>query len=302
MIIENKLFEVDKNSEAVFSIIASFTPNADLAPIVFSRKALIEGEDEKILFKRQLREGHVKRVMPRIYSRRRVYMPFDTEPMAYAVAWALSVEHGWRVALPAEIAGFLLGNRERPQEHEVRVFVYDQPAALEYERFGFRFEPAKDMSLFDLTVAGQAIRLGREKADDDMNEIVKLARFAANSWFREEKMLTMLAQDLELGTLDGYDQLLALAIREEITNPLEISRVSPRNFDPADHKVSAMVKGWWVEKLRDGSEYLASRQIFGHPYINDGERLARSTNLIWIDEKLGWARTRSRIYRLLEKD
>ncbi len=48
--------------------------------------------------------------------------------------------------------------------------------------------------------------------------------------------------------------------------------------------------------------FLTARRIDGHPGISDGERLRHSSALIWIDEKCGWAKTRSRFDRLMKKD
>jgi hypothetical protein len=302
LIVENKPAVIDENTKVVFSLVASFTPRVDTSPIVFGRKTIKNDNESRKLFKQQLRLGNTKIVLPHIYAARRIYMPFDTPPMAHAIAWALAVEHGWRVALPVEIAKFLLGKRERPDEDEVRVFLYDEPEIRLFEKYGFSFLPAADMSLFDLTVAGQAIRLGRDKADENMNDIVQIGRFAANAWFRNEPFTSLLTQDLESGKLTGYDQLLALAIREELLNPQQISRVAPKDFNPAEHQDAATVKGWRLNKRGDGSECISALSITGHPHIADGERLARSTDIVWIDETSGWARTRSRVYKLLDKD
>jgi len=54
-------------------------------------------------------------------------------------------------------------------------------------------------------------------------------------------------------------------------------------------------------ELMDRLTYLSAGIIRGHPYIADGERLAHSLPVIWIDEAIGWARTRSRYYRLIGK-
>ncbi len=67
------------------------------------------------------------------------------------------------------------------------------------------------------------------------------------------------------------------------------------------HDDAPRLPDWSTFEDRD-EMFLTARRIDGHPGISDGERLRHSSALIWIDEKCGWAKTRSRFYRLMKKD
>src|ERR1700709_1049839 len=209
----------DERTREVFAIVRSFTPDVDMSPHVFPRKDIRDDAATRQLFAKRLRDGSVKLVVPRIYASPRIYMPFHTAPLAYSVASALALEHGWRVALPVEIARFILGKREKPNEPEVRTFLYDQAITREYKKCGFKFEPAADPSLFELTAMGQAIRLGRDQSDEDMGTVITTSRFAASAWFREGVLAEMLEKDLASGALRDFEPVLAFAIRKELTRP-----------------------------------------------------------------------------------
>jgi hypothetical protein len=297
---QTKPVKMDRNTETVFSIIQSFTPNTDLAPQVFAKRSISHDEDARQAFKELMRAGVVKFVLPRIYSRRNFFVPYDFEPLPAAVAKGLCVQHGWRAAVPVPLVKFLLGEREKPGANELNHFYYDRHDVKHYEKINLSFEPAWDMSLFDLTPAGQIIRIGLQGNDLATDErLLKAAHFAASAWFRDPVFHAQLNADLGAGRLEGRELLLSQTIME--FSEQRISRVAPPEFNHADQQAAARIECWWIIKDETGNEYLSASYIEGHSHISDGDILARSTALVWIDESLGWARTRSRTYRLLGK-
>lgn len=296
-----KPVKMDKNTQMVFSIVESFTSDTDLAPQVFAKRTISHDEDARQAFKELMRTGVVKFVLPRIYSRRNFFVPYDFDPLPAAVAKELCVQHGWRVAMPVSLVKFLLGEREKPGANELNHFHYDRHDVKHYEKIDLSFKPAGDMSLFDLTPAGQIIRIGLQGNELDGDEwLLKRARFAASAWFRDKLFQKLLDEDLRAGRLEGRELVLAKIIMDELSEQ-RISRVAPREFNPADHQAAARIEGWWIAKDEAGNEYLCACYIEGHSHISDGDTLARSTAIVWIDESIGWARTRSRMYRLLGK-
>lgn len=287
---------IDKNTEAVISIVESFLPKTIGANIVFSKCQIESEPDLRAWFAHEMRGGSIKFVAARIYAYQKSFpVPDAAPPIApSAVARALCRQHGWRVALPVTMAHFLLGLETKPTRCDT--FFYDLADHRSYARAGLRLEPVDDHSLFDLTPAGQAIRLGAPEILTPA-EIAKIAKFAVSAWFGRPLFRLFLEDDLAAGRLIGGEADLARAILDSPRGGVE--RKAPSDFNPADHTNSAKILNWRIIKDESGNEYLNAEHIKGHAHIPDGGSLGHSTALVWIDESLGWARTRSRFYRLI---
>jgi hypothetical protein len=287
---------IDKNTEAVISIVESFLPKTIGTNFIFAKCQIESEPDLRVWFTHEMRGGSIKVVAARIYAYQKSFPVSDaTSPIApSAVARALCRQHGWRVALPMTMAHFLLGLETKPTRCDA--FFYDGADHRSYERAGLRLEAVDDHRLFDLTPVGQAIRLGAPEILTPA-EIAKIAKFAASAWFGGPLFRLFLEDDLASGRLFGGEADLAQAILDSPRSGVE--RKAPSDFTPADHTNSAKILNWRIIKDESGNEYLNAEHIKGHAHIPDGGSLGHSTALVWIDEALGWARTRSRFYRLI---
>lgn len=222
-----------------------------------------------------------------------VYGPL--EPPPYELADAVCRRDGFRMAIPVEVAAWMMGACGKPRADSLTEFPYDGDVRVDAQ--GYSLVPLPRWScIASLSVAGQAVALGVPPGlRKDL--VGAVARRAVSTVMGEQAMREMLSGDVYL--LGGTYLAVAEAILAEPA-PSSVPRSAPEGFEPPDGPV-VTVHGWWVRTLPDGSENLAARSIEGHPDIADGDSLSRSSPLVWIDEGIGWAMTRSRLYRLARK-
>jgi len=216
------------------------------------------------------------------------FMPPD--PRApHHIARALAVKHGWRVAMPVPMAEFLLGKAPKPDE--LNAFPYDQP--VRYEQAGLAMELADELSLFGLPPVGQALRLGMpERMSKAL--IAKVAGSASQGWLQNQELRGMLADLLSHRRLSQDEAALALAI---LAMPdTGVAQKMPVGFNPDEHENAPVVHGWRVVEV-DGVPVIQADMVRHHPSVPNF-RPIMTTPLVWIDREGGWARTRSRVYRL----
>lgn len=219
------------------------------------------------------------------------------------MAGGLANQNRWRLVLPAEMSRFLMGRIPRPDLNQIQNFLYDQAQERHYERLGLTLTPVPDKRVLDLNAAGQVIwhHIHQDNPPTDA-ELRKNAKFAATAWFSNYTLATWLKEDVQADKLEGQERLLAQAILAAAAESPKVAEEAPADFDPTAHEAeAARVHDWWLLTGKDGSRYLAALRIENHPHIADGRSLARSTALVWFDMKQGWARTRSRYYRLMGK-
>jgi hypothetical protein len=82
--------------------------------------------------------------------------------------------------------------------------------------------------------------------------------------------------------------------------PAKACRTAPAKFDPIEFGEPPKIEEWRVTDGYGGLHQVMTGQIFGHPILGDVERAFTSV-LVWISAKAGFARTRSRYYRLGRK-
>jgi hypothetical protein len=82
--------------------------------------------------------------------------------------------------------------------------------------------------------------------------------------------------------------------------PAKARRSSPINFDPFEFGEPPRIEQWRVADAFGGLHQVLTGETYGHPNFVDSTKVFTST-LIWISTKAGFARTRSRYYRLGEK-
>ncbi len=93
---------------------------------------------------------------------------------------------------------------------------------------------------------------------------------------------------------DEMDELLKLL---QQVRP-EAPRTAPTSFDPTATKQFATIELWYIKKFPEhGCETLRGVIVGGHPEIEPG-RGVRTSALVWIDARIGWARTVNRFYKL----
>jgi hypothetical protein len=123
---------------------------------------------------------------------------------------------------------------------------------------------------------------------------------AARAVMSEKFMVVGLEDDLQNGRLGEREKIVAETIIEGLANYELPLRAPPDFVPPAEGQKTPIVDFWWTyTSVEDGQIFtlLAAQTLRGHPSLGDS-KLRRSSALIWIDERLGYARTRSRIYRL----
>lgn len=254
-----------------------------------------------------LRAGFARRLVRGVYA---VAPPFafgrDPIPPPFEVAAALCRLNGRRMAIPMDVAEFVLGLRHRPRLYDVAgPFGWNGEDRL--EAAGVILEPA-DLRIVSLSPAGQAVALVLASAEgrsgtgrsDSADQSVALAgskvtveclREAANGVLGSTR--EWLAADLP--SLTHEEREVAEAI---LAVPVGAARKAPEGFMPPA-EMCPTVHGWKVAGFGD-REVLSAEWVTGHPTLGDSP-LSHSSLLVWIDEELGWARTLSRFYRLGEK-
>jgi hypothetical protein len=216
-------------------------------------------------------------------------------PPPHETAIALSRQNNWQLSLPLVFARFLLGLSERPLA--LPEIPYDGSAARHYHKAGLTLVPA-DHSLSNLSVAGQALTLGvpREISGE---KLVQIGINAARGPLGLPKVIEGLKRDLHAG-LGERERIVATSIIEAARNNGLILRAPPDWAPPPEIADVVHVEDWWIRRIQDGQgEYycLSARTLSGHPLLGT-TNLAHSSPLVWLDERIGFARTVSRLYRL----
>jgi hypothetical protein len=145
-------------------------------------------------------------------------------------------------------------------------------------------------------------RLVAEKSEDAIDAAVHHAIFGMHpSLLMEHAALARLELD------DPYrailEQLVGEAKKHAVAKIALPKMSAPSNWSPPTDFDGPTVAGEWslVPAAITGIEYrvLFGGDLFGHPGLPHASRNWRSSPVIWIDEKLGWAKTYSRLYRLM---
>ena len=231
-----------------------------------------------------LRAGFARRLVRGVYA---LAPPFvfgrDPIPPPFEVAAALCRLHGQRMAIPMDVAEFVLGLRHRPRLYDVAgPFGWDCEDRL--EAAGAVLEPVAPRIPF-MSPAGQAVALaGSKLGEENLREAANGVLASVRDWLKGD-----------LPSMTSEERAIAGAI---LAIPAGAARTAPDGFMPSS-EVCPTVHGWRIAEL-GGREVLTADLVTGHPSLGD-DRLGRSSPLIWVDERIGWARTTSRYYRLGER-
>ncbi|RAU20158.1 hypothetical protein CU669_19915 [Paramagnetospirillum kuznetsovii] len=252
-----------------------------------------------------LRSREAIRIAPRIYGWQDPFgalmlsqygrSGWPKMPAPHLVAGAMARQYGWRLAVPTEIAKHVLGLVERPVVlHKIP---FDQNQTRQYAKAKLTLVPSPADLLF-LSPAGQCLRQGLPH-DASAPGLVEIGEQAGGAAISAPAFLNWLREDLADGRLNEREVMVAEAI---IANAGNISLRAPREFNPppAEDEVAAL-DGWWQFE-ENGLVCLAARHIRNHPYLENDGKIKRTSPVIWLDERLGFARTRSRLYRLGKKE
>ena len=285
-------------------ILASFDSNCRIRPEVFCKEGLLPNLKTREYIARKLRSGKIRVVSPGIYCRSNfMFSPSMYYPASFQIAWALAKKNRWHLAVPIEISQFFMGKQSRMDMGKIRTFTFDQPTEQVYQiESPIIFQPSADHRLFELNAPSQTlffhIQLHPNASED---ELLADAKFAAASWLGEAQFKELIAQDLKAGRFHGRELFLANSILQAARMPTITEAHAPAGFDPSPYEAEATrVYGWKIVEDDQIGLHLRAKYIENHPHIRDGSSLAHSTALIWFDQKIGWARTRSRFYRLMD--
>lgn len=294
------------NMYQVRDLLNSFDPQLQYRPTIFCRNHIKPTLQAHRLMAHSLQTGFAKILLPKIYSKQLILFPIPAyDPVAHQIAFALADQRDWRIAFPVEMSQFFMGRASRPKMEELQEFFYDQPDEIRFDITpSLTLRPVQDKRVFELTAVSQAIfQHIHTNPDASDRELLADARFAAASWIGEPSMQEALTRDLNAGRLRGREIYLAQAILWSAQADQKALDHAPAGFDPAEHEArAARIYGWSIETNHLGNLYLRADRIENHTEIPDNRRLAYSTALVWHDLKLGWARTRSRFYRLMKDE
>jgi hypothetical protein len=290
-----------ESTKQVIEVLASFESNHMFQPTIFPRKVIKPTFWARQSVVRLIKDGTIKVLLPKIYSQDGFFTPEEFPPSPVWLVRALVQQYGWQVVMPVEMSQFFFGKASKPNLNDIHTFYYDQPADKHFDKLNLIFKPVKDKRLLTLNAAGQVIWSHANQHPPITNkELLRDAAFAATAWFSEPLFLRWLTEEVKQGRLHGQEVFLAQAVMTAASEGLGLSQEAPVGFDPSDHEAEATrVYGWWLREGEGGSTYLAAHRLENHPHISDGRPLAHSTALVWYDEAIGWARTRSRFYRLI---
>ncbi len=223
--------------------------------------------------------------------------PFIQMPSPHRTALALGRQNGWKLGMPLSLAKFLLCLSDRPTT--INQFPYDQIEPRKYEKAGVEFHPMAP-EIRRLSAAGQvlALALPKDAAADTLKEI---GLTAMRGPLGTPGVFRGLIRDEEQGYLNERELVVAEIIKSNFDS-IEIPLRAPVDWvPPEDHDSAPFIDQWWIFHVRQGNYHcLAADRMEGHPVLGRG-RLENSSPLLWIDERSGWARTMSRIYRLGQK-
>lgn len=216
-------------------------------------------------------------------------------PMPHLIAAAFCRARAWKMAVTENLACYLLGMDERPTARTLGRFPYNQFKPLSLGDVHVHFEPGRP-ELFDgMTPVGQALTLAIPR-DVSIEGLRDLAEIAAHGVLSLKFLLDMLRQDHSARVLGERERIAAEIILEMAPHRSgRVLRRSPLNFISPPQ--APAVENWMVG-TQFGNECLFADAVYGHPYLTDGGDDFRSSPLIWLDEKLGWAKTQNRWYRL----
>jgi hypothetical protein len=285
----------------VLALLGAFDSKDLTRPIVYARRSIKPTLEARRVVAKMLRDQSWRIVAPKLYAAPNFASWPTALPTAYHVAAGLAYQHRWRLILPVEFSRFLMGSAPRPDLGEIKNIYYDQPRESHCERVGLTLKPVPDQRLLNLNAAGQAIwhHIHQDNPPSKAN-LLKDARFAATAWFSNRALLKWLKEDVRAKRLRGDELFLGEAILAAANEPAPIAQEAPADFDPAAHEATAArVYDWQIQTGRDGLLYLSAGRLENHPHLAGS--LATSTALVWYDKAIGWARTRSRYYRLMGK-
>ena len=297
---------MSKRSPTVAEILMASIPSEQyLDSYAVAAVDLVDGE-QRMKMAKALRARDAILVAPRIYAVQNpigvlMRRQYDAEysvpvPPPHDTAAAICRQNGWELSLPLPFAQFLLGLSERPIE--LPELPYNQREVRTYTKASVTLIPG-DQSVFGMSVAGQAltIALPREASEPRLKEIGSLS---ARGPLGRPQIVDGLKHDIDAGLL-GERELVAAKVILETADDLDIPLRAPADWvPPASDAAVVCVDDWWVTLVKGGGDRyycLAADQMTGHPVLGD-TRLAHSSPLVWLDEKLGYARTVSRVYRL----
>ncbi len=218
-------------------------------------------------------------------------------PSPHRIALALCRQNSWKLGVPLTFARFMLGLSELP--NTIDKFPYDQPTPRNYAKAGVQFVPLTP-EIQCLSIAGQTLALALPR-DASQQKLKEIGLLAARGPLGKPDLFTGLSQDRDFGLLGERELFVADVIKSNFDSS-EILLRAPVDWIPPDENAKIpTVEDWWVMQMpHDNSLCLAAHRLSNHPHLRAGN-LARSSTLIWLDERSGWARTVSRVYRLGRK-
>lgn len=257
---------------------------------------------------------HSEDSIPGIFwARRPVGLPAEmTRPTIDSIAEGIARYRGARLIISERIARGFLSIEERYSVETPHLVALS--GINETMTFGSRegkpliiAEPVPSFVLAHETTLSHMItqgfrRLIADKCDDAIDAAVHQAPFGLHpNLLREHATLARLELD------DPYKSILERIVREagkHEEDGFAFPKTSaPSNWSPPEDFDGPIVAGEWrlVPAVISGIEYrvIFGGDLFGHPGLPHASRNWRSSPVIWIDEKLGWAKTYSRLYKLV---
>ncbi|HQT65799.1 MAG: hypothetical protein B7Z71_00500 [Acidocella sp. 21-58-7] len=296
-----------ENQITVEKILALSMPETEYIDVKAVASVDLVNPESRKFMAGELRAKRALLVAPRIFGYidpigRLMLSQYDPDykigmPAPHRIALALCRQNGWKLGVPLILARFLLGLSERPIT--IDSFPYDQPTPRNYTRAGVEFVPLT-AEIGRLSPAGQALALALpvHASEQTLREIGLLA---VRGPLGKPDLFVGLSRDRNFGFLNERELIVAEVIKSNFDSSEILLRAPVEWVPPAENTKTPFLEDWWVlHTPYDNSLCLAAHQLSNHPHLTAGN-LAYSSPLIWLDERLGWARTVSRIYRLGRK-
>ncbi|MBF0268786.1 MAG: hypothetical protein HQL44_09345 [Alphaproteobacteria bacterium] len=223
--------------------------------------------------------------------------PRPLSPVPSLLAEALARQHRWKLGIGSELCAVLCGYGDNPEY--VTTVGYDQVAPCKFGEL--MLEPMRP-ELIELPIAAQVLVLGLQGRLDGTEEaLVYQGQLLGKMPAWRQLLADQIAPALDV--LPTQLCIVALAIREQVGKEAQpaLRRCPPGWNPPPEGTRVAKVEGWSLETVVGPNSGIVYEALSGfcinHPFADPCKRF-QSSAILWIDEKMGWARAQSRLYKL----
>ncbi|MBF0356897.1 MAG: hypothetical protein HQL43_16850 [Alphaproteobacteria bacterium] len=223
--------------------------------------------------------------------------PKPLMPVPAILAEALAKQHHWKLGMGSELCAVLCGRGDNPEY--TRTVGYDQTKPRKVSELWL--EPVRP-ELIELPIAAQILVLGlKGRLDGAEDALVYQGQLLGKMPVWRQLLADQIGPALDV--LPTQLRIVALAIREQVSTEAQpaLRRCPPGWTPPPEGTRVAKVESWALETISGPHSGIVYEALSGfctnHPFADPCKRF-HSSAILWIDEKMGWARAQSRLYKL----